>query len=292
MHDNSNILILGSSGLIGNNLCKFLDKNYKVFKTFHNNPISDGLELDLLNVDSLKKIFETSQPDVVINLCGIYKNLDFCKKNKEYVMNINAKSVILISKLCNEYDAYLMSLSSDHVFDGEHGNYKENDPLSPVNYYGQTRAEGEKNLQKYSHDFCLVRTSMIYGKNPLRSTLPDMILNGIKEKFEIISDQFMTPTYIENFSKMLINTMELHYNGIIHLAGPEKISRYDFALKLLEQFHLSDENLIKAKRSDFDFSRDMPFDSSLNTDKANYLLNEKPEPLDISLQKYHNEIVT
>lgn len=290
MTDIQKILILGANSLIGISLTHMLKKKYNIFKTFYSTPISNGIKIDLQNSSTLENAFKISQPDVVINLCGIYKNLNFCEKNQKLVMEINGTSLKKISKLSNQFNSFLISFSSDYVFDGQTGNYKEEDPICPINYYGLTRAEGEKNIQEIANDYSIIRTSMVYGKNSIRQTLPEMILKEIKQKFEVISDQFMTPTYLENLCKMIVEVIEIHYNGILHLAGPEKTSRYEFAQKLLKIFEISNENLIESKRSNFEFSKDMPPDSSLNTNKAYSILKEKPEPLELSLNKYFKSI--
>ncbi len=90
---------------------------------------------------------------------------------------------------------------------------------------------------------------------------------------------------------MLIETIELHLTGNIHLAGSQKISKYEFAKKLLGIFGIETTNLILPKRSDFEFSKNMPMDSSLNTEKAFSTLTVKPESLEISLKKYYDSMI-
>ena len=283
------ILILGSSSLVGIRLTKMLKKKYIVFTTYHNKKINNNsIKLDLLSITSLEKAFQQNKPDIVINLCGVYKNLGFCEKNKKLVMAINGKSLKSISQLANNYNSFLISFSSDFVFDGQTGNYKENDQVNPINYYGKTKVVGEKNIQKIANDYCIVRTSMIYGKNPLRKTLSDMILDEVKHghKLKLINDQFMTPTYLENFCEMLVEIIEMKYKGIIHLAGPQKMSRYEFAKKILKILNFRKECLIPVSRNEFDFSKKMPKDSSLNTRKASLILKKGPEKVENSLKKY------
>jgi len=287
--DKKKILILGGSGLVGVPLTKMLEKKYIVFTTYHNKKFNnESIKLDLLNSNSIERIFQLSNPDVVINLFGMYKNLDFCEKNKKLVMKINGLSLKPISKLSNKFNSFLVSLSSDYVFDGRTGNYKEYDKVCPINYYGKSRAEGEKNIQKIASNYCIVRTSMVYGKSTVRKTLPDLILSGIKQKkgLKLVYDQYMTPTYLENLCKMLVEIIKLDYRGIIHLAGREKVSRYDFAIKLFNIFGLEKDNLIPVKTTEFSFGSKMPKDSSLNTEKASTMLKEKPELIETSIRKY------
>jgi len=283
------ILILGSSGLVGQQLLKTIGEKYNVFTTYHNSKIQkDDIYLDLASKKTIENAFEVVKPDIVINLCTIYKNLDFCEKNKDLVMAINGTSLENISKLSSKLNSYLISISSDFVFDGKRGNYRETDTVSPINFYGMSKVIGERNIERFSRHYCIVRTSMIYGRNSIRKTLPDMILDGIKNEteFKIIDDQFMTPTYLRNFCNMLSEIIEKKYQGIIHLTGPERMSRYDFAIKLLERIGLSKEKLIPVSKNEFEFGKIMPSDSSLNTEKAFSTLKEKPERIDSALDKY------
>ncbi len=289
MNELKRILVLGSNGLVGIPLVKNLSKKYSVFTTYHTKKTSvNDIKINLLEENTLENAFSIAKPDIVINLCGIYKNLDHCEKNKKNVMAINGKSLKTISKISNKYNSFLIGFSSDFVFDGKNGNYKEDDQISPINYYGKTKATGEKNIQENANDYCIIRTSMIYGENKLRNTLADMILNKVNlgEELKLINDQFMTPTYLENFVKMLTEIIEIEFKGIIHLAGPERMSRYDFAKKLISLSDFKNASLIPAGFNEFDFSKKMPKDSSLNTEKASSLLRNGPEKVEKSLKKY------
>jgi len=286
------ILILGASGLVGIPLTNILKRKYSVFTSYHNKQRNDEMfKLNLLSFDNIVKAFELSKPDIVLNLCGIYKNLDFCEKNKELVMGINGSSLKLISELSNQFDSYLVSMSSDFVFDGKKGNYKETDPVYPISFYGKSRVVGEKNIQDLANNFCIIRTSMIYGKNTIRKTLPDMILDEIIQgnKIKLIDDQYMTPTFLENFCSMIVEVINSHHEGILHLAGPERMTRYQFGIKLLDIMGLDKKKMIPVSRKEFNFGKTMPQDSSLNTKKAASLLKTGPEKIEISLKKYSED---
>lgn len=292
MVNKKRVLVLGSSGLIGVPLVKLLKKKYDIYTTYHDKKYYDeSIELDLQSDISIEKVFLLSKPGVVINLCGIYKNLDFCEKNKELVMSINGLSLKSIANFSNKFNSYLISISSDHVFDGKKGNYNEYDKVSPVNYYGKTRVEGEKNIQEISKKYCIIRTSMLWGKSLVRNTLSDLILDGVKrgQKLKLIKDQFMAPTYLKNFCEMLCEIVEKEYYGIIHLAGPRRMSRYDFAVVLLDVFGIK-KDIIAVNHNEFKFSKNMPRDSSLSTDKATKLLNIGPEKVETSMKKYQKII--
>lgn len=287
--ERSKILLLGSQGLIGVNLANMLRQENNVFSTYHKRKNDDqSLELDILSADSIKKTFDTAKPDIVINLCAVYNNLQFCENNKELVMAVNGTSLKAISDNANNHSAFLMHFSTDYVFDGKHGNYKEGDNVSPVNYYGISKAEGEKNVMETAKNYCIVRASMVYGNNEIKKTLPEWILDGIKSssKLEVIYDQYMTPTYLQNLCNMVMEVIQHRYQGIIHLAGKDRLSRYDFAIKLIDLLSLPTTNLVRVKSSDIPGNENRPPDSSLNTDLASSLLHVKPERIEQSLEKY------
>ena len=193
-----------------------LKTQYNVFSTYHQTKYcKEDIKLDILNTENIKNIFSKVNPEIVINLCGIYKNLEFCEKNKELVMATNAESLKMISKLSNKHDAYLISMSSDFVFDGRKGDYNESDIPSPTSFYGKSRLVGERNIQNIAKKYCLIRTSMIYGKNSVRKTLADLIFLTISKgnSLELINDQYMTPTYLENFCSMVFEIIEKQIQG-------------------------------------------------------------------------------
>jgi len=286
---NAKLLVLGGSGFVGNYLINILKEDFQLCITHYGNKtLEDSVKLDIRNSEAVEKIFQRFKPDFVVNLCAIYKNLDFCEQNKKLVLAVNGNSLKLISKLANRYDSLLIQLSTDFVFDGKKGNYKENDEPDPINYYGFSKVEGEKNIKEISNKFSIIRTSMVYGYNNIKQTLPDWILNEVENKKEIklIADQFTTPTYIENLCKMIKEIIEIKCEGIIHLAGPQKLSRFEFAKKLLTLTEIENNYLIPVNLSEFTFSMKMPKDSSLNTEKASKILKQKPEDVEQSLIKY------
>jgi dTDP-4-dehydrorhamnose reductase len=286
---NQKILILGSSGLIGSKLSSILESDNKVYTTYNKQKLFEhDIQVDVLSFESLERAFQLSKPDIVINLCAVYNNLEFCENNKKLVMAINGTSLKDISKLSNKFSSFLIHFSSDYVFDGNSGNYKEDDLTSPINFYGVSKVESEKNVCEISKNYSIIRTSMVYGKNMIKKTLPDWILCDIqnKKQLQLISDQYMTPTYLNNLCNMVIEIISLQYNGIIHLAGPQKMSRYEFAIKMLEVMGKKYDKITAIKCADFDSNVKRPKNSSLNTEKASSILREKPESFELSINKF------
>jgi len=284
------ILILGGSGFIGEKIKPILENEFDVYSTGHEDNSPHNINFDILNIlntEKIGKVFECVKPEIVLNLYVIYNNLEFCEKNKEKVMKINGDSLKTISKLVNKFDSYLVQMSTDYVFDGKDGNYNENASPNPINFYGKSKLEGEQNVLELCKKFCIIRTSMVFDKSNIKKTLSQWILEKVKKepKIGLINDQFMTTTYRENLCNMMKEVIQKQNQGIIHLAGKDKTTRYQFAKVLLQQFGYDESKIFSEKRDSFNFSKNMPKDSSLNVDKATSLLNNKPEELKISIKK-------
>lgn len=198
-----------------------------------------------------------------------------------------ADDALVVSE-CKQNDSHLVYLSSDYVFDGELGNYKEQDPLNPKNFYGFSKSKGEEYIQEIAKNYSIIRTSMVYGKNDVKKTLPDWILESIENNnsVDLIDDQYMSPTYLENFCNMLSEVIEKNYNGILHLAGQDRLSRYEFGIKLVKVYQKNPDVLIPVKSKKFNLNSKIPNDSSLNVNKAMSILKMNPEKAEKSLEKY------
>jgi dTDP-4-dehydrorhamnose reductase len=285
------ILIIGSSGLFGQNIKKKLQQKNQVVGTFYKNKINeDDIFLQLNSKENLKNIFKIVEPEIVLNVTNVYKNLEFCEQNKKLALSVNGNALKIISKLCNLHNSHLISLSSDFVFDGSKGNYNENDEICPINYYGKSKALGERHIQDYADRFCIVRTGMIFGQNPVRKTFSEFVLEKIKnhEKFNAIKDQFLTPTYLENLSNMVVDLVEKKIEGIIHLAGSTRLSKFELGKMLLQKFDLNATQIYPVSKKEFSFGDLAPYDSSLDSTKATKILTEKPLSIHQTLDYYRN----
>ena len=284
------ILVLGSSGFLGSFFINHFNEVFSTIPTYHNKKIHDNsIHVDITSISSLENIFHSSKPDIVLNFCSIYKNPQFCEQNKDLVMAVNGNSLKDISRLCNDFSSSLIHFSTDYVFDGKKGNYLEDDPINPINFFGKSKAIAEQHIIENSNDYCIVRTGMVYGKSPVKQTLPDWILENIEnnKRLELISDQFMTPTYIENLMDMLFDVIHKNIKGKIHLAGPQKFSRHTFCIELLKIMNISYDKITPISQKLLE-KTDRPADSSLNTDKARDVLDVKPELFPTSIAKYIN----
>ena len=183
-----------------------------------------------------------------------------------------------------------MYVSTDYVFDGERGMYREEDATNPVNHYGYTKLLGEK----YCQDFCIARTCVIYGAKPAsgKVNFALWLINKFEkgESVRIVTDQYITPTLNINLVRMLLEIAERKLRGVFHLAGATRVSRFEFAKEIARVFGLDDSLIIPSRMDEINWIAKRPRDSSLDVSKAAKYLNEKPYELKKALEVLKEEI--
>jgi dTDP-4-dehydrorhamnose reductase len=174
--------------------------------------------------------------------------------------------------------------------------YKETDMPSPINFYGLTKLEGEKKVKEKIDDFCIVRTSVIYGAAPsagkVNFALWLLEKLGNKENVKVVTDQWNSPTLNTNLANMILEVMERGISGVYHLAGATKTSRYNFAKLIAKHFNLNDQLIIPTISDQIKWLARRPKDSSLNIQKAQQLLKNKPLEIEESIRMMKNEMIS
>lgn len=193
-------------------------------------------EIDLSGkLDSLETVFETKKVAYCIN-CAAYTQVDKSEEEKELSLEINANSLIKIATLCQKYKVKLIHFSTDFVFEGKNKTpYKETDATIPVNHYGYTKLEGEKNIAKYCEEYFIFRVSWLYsscGNNFFKTMIR---LGKEREQLKVVNDQIGSPTLANDlveFIFWLIQDDSQDY-GLYHFSNLGNISWYDFAKEIL-----------------------------------------------------------
>tara|TARA_Y100000782_G_scaffold46100_1_gene51673 strand:- start:140 stop:1036 length:897 start_codon:yes stop_codon:yes gene_type:complete len=266
------ILILGGSGLLGKKLVEKTSDSFEVISTFNNHkiehPKSRTIRIKLPDeIFNLKSLIFNERPNVIINTIA-NTNIDYCEQHKTETYLLHVKINKKIFKLCEEVASKFIFISSDYVFDGKKGDYREYDKTSPVNYYGETKAIAESIILQNPINTVL-RSSLIYDWNPQVRFL-NYVIDKLRknEKIQAYDDFFATPIFLEDLVGSIIKAVEKNVSGIYNLAGPSCVTRMDFALAIAKKFNF-DRNLIEpvsVKSSNLIAER--PRNSSLNKIKA------------------------
>ena len=199
-------------------------------------------------------------------------------------------------RLSKEYKAFLVYISTDYVFKGDRGMYRERDEPNPVNYYGLTKLEGEKAVSRILSEFCIARPSVIYGSKPAsgKTNFALWVLEKLKnrEPIKVVVDQWNSPTLNSNLAEMILEAVDRRLIGIYHLAGASRISRYMFAKTLAETFNLDHSLINPTTMNELRWIANRPRDSSLDVGKAMQLLHTKPLEVREAIKKLRRELTT
>ena len=225
------VLITGQNGQLGNEL-KVLSNQYQQFDYV----FTDVAELDITNAEKVTEFFDNYKPAICINAAA-YTAVDKAETEKELALKINADAVGNLAGNCAKYDTKFIHISTDYVFDGTATSpYAEDHPVSPVNFYGESKLKGEEIAAEKLPSAVIIRTSWVYsyfGNNFVKTMLR---LMKERQSISVINDQFGSPTYAADLAAaiMQIATSGKNKGGIYHFSNEGIISWFDFATTIKE----------------------------------------------------------
>ena len=263
------ILVIGGSGMLGQQLVYLLKQHdFDVYATYHSESINeDGFfPLDITNADDTVSFIEEIKPDAIVSTAA-FTNVDKCEELKDTAFKINVTGTKNVALAAEKVNAKMVYVSTDYIFNGEKGQYKETDKTDPIDYYGFTKLKGEQQVQNICSDFIIARTSVLYGIHK-----PNFVTWMISEfeqnkSISIVKDQIISPTHTLDLSEQLLALIEDDARGIFHTAGGEIVSRYDFALKTAELFNFDVDLVQPTSMNEMNWVAKRPKDSSLNVSK-------------------------
>lgn len=261
------LFITGGSGLLGSRFRKF-SKDYEVISTYNRNVEENAVKLDITNEKDVLDKITSINPDLVIHPAAL-TNVDYCEDHQKEADQINAQGTLNIVKACEEADAKLIYVSTDFVFDGEKGKYQENDKTNPISYYGLSKLKGEEFVINSNINYAIARVSVLYGWHK-NFNYVTWVINELNEnnQINIVTDEFNSPTYAENAAEAILNIYSKDKEGIYHIAGDERINRFEFAKNIAQVFELDESLINPIKSSDLIRKAKRPMDSSLSVEKA------------------------
>jgi len=266
---------------------------HEVFATYNQHPVKspNALQADFRNEQDIRKIIQQSSPEVVIHSASI-TDVDLCERNPELAFLINGTATSILAKACVRAESHLVYVSTDYVFDGRRGMYEEGDHPNPLNTYGRSKLAGEIATRKASESFSIARTSVLYGwGREYRPNFGSWIYAKLRagETVKVVEGQYSSPTLNSQLARMLLEVGEKRLSGIIHLAGASRLSRFKFALEIAREFHMDQKLITPADPKSTAWIAERPGDSSLNVDKAQSTLANKPVSISEALSEFARE---
>ncbi|MBP9104830.1 MAG: SDR family oxidoreductase [Chitinophagaceae bacterium] len=288
------VLVTGANGFLGNYLIQELIKRkHEVIATGKGNcriKANDTFvyeEMDFTEVQSVKNVFSTYKPGVVVH-AGAMSKPDECEDNRELAFNVNTQGTINLLAAAKSVNSFFIFISTDFVFDGLKGMYKEDDIPAPVNYYGQTKLLAEEKVKEYAGEWSIVRTVLVYGRpqsgrENLLSLVKTKNENG--EVFKIFTDQLRTPTYVKDLALAIVSIIDKKAIGIFHISGADQLSPYEMVIRMAEMFGLNKELILPITKDDLKEKALRPPLTGFDISKAKAVLNYSPISFNEGLRK-------
>ena len=282
------LLITGASGFLGWHLCQIPKQEWEVYGTYFSHSLEipgiKMLKVDLVDFQELKQIFDAVQPAAVIHTAAISQP-NFCQTHPDESHAINVTASCNIAGLCADSSISCAFTSTDLVFDGLNAPYRETDPVCPVNIYGEQKVMAEEGMLKRYPMTAICRMPLMFGhETPTATSFIQPFIQTLKQgkELNLFIDEFRTPVSGKTAVKGLLLALE-KVNGLIHLGGKERISRYDFGRLLVEVFQLAPDGLKGCQQKDVKMAAPRPSDVSLDSSKA-FSLGYQPLSLREELQ--------
>ena len=292
------ILVTGSGGLLGSKLVPLLvERGHEVVAVYRNHPPPKvggnklkPVQLDVQDWVRLEDLILKTRPQVIIHAAA-YTNVDGCEKDREHAWRVNVGATRSIVRIARVVNAHLVYVSTDYVFDGERGMYREDDTPFPINYYGLTKLIGEELVRASDLLYTVVRPSAIYGVGGSKKSFAEYVAERLSQGEEVkaLEDQYVSPTLNALLAQALAEIVELKPLGILHIAGP-RMNRYEFARRIAETLDLPAELIKPARISEMKtWIARRPRDSSLDTSKAQQLLETQFHDLGKALNLFKED---
>ena len=288
------ILITGSNGLLGQKIVRQLKKRKIEFiatsKGENRNPDCDDsryVSMDICSEDEIAIVFKTYLPTHIIHTAAI-TNVDACELNPVACFETNVAATEKLFNQTKKIGAHFQLLSTDFIFDGEKGNYKEEDGPNPLSVYARSKVDAERFLLNDTYlNYSIVRTIIVFGvaNNLTRTNIVSWAKDALSkgQEMRIIDDQFRAPTWADDLAWACIRICELEKRGVFHISGPETMSIFEIVERVAKFFGLSTKTLVRTNSSALNQPAKRPPKTGFDLTKSRNELGYNPKTLEETL---------
>jgi dTDP-4-dehydrorhamnose reductase len=291
------VLITGASSLPGyRTALEALRREHEVIGLHHSHPIPiederlKKVSIDITRPGGLRRLILEEGPDVVIHMAAL-GDVDLCERDKALAWRTTVEPSVEIASAASRVGSFAVYLSTDYVFDGERGNYRERDVPNPVNYYGLVKLMGEIAFLSSCPSCAIVRASSIYGFGPGRTNFAKHLFEKLRagEAVRALIDQYTSPTQASLLGRAVMEVAEGKLEGIFHVVG-ERMSRYEFAIRVAEALGLDKSLVQRAEMKDMRWMAKRPRDSSLSCEETRRRIKTDFHSTEVALKALREEL--
>ncbi len=288
------VLITGGSGLLGLNWAAAIRSQSGVHLGTHSRDVSlrgtIAIPLDIDSIDSALRSFDALQLDLVIHAAGL-TSVEQCEVNPSKAYHQNVTLARNLAQACGRLGIKLVHISTDHLFDGSDSFADEDATPSPQNIYGKTKAESELRVLEANPSTLVIRTNFFGWGTSYRSSFSDYILQSLRsdKAIKLFEDVFFTPILAESLALTAARLVSLNHSGVVNLVGDTRISKFDFGIRLAEQFQLNKSLISPVKLASRPDLVRRPLDMSLSNNYASNLLGNAPSYLESDIKRLRHQ---
>jgi dTDP-4-dehydrorhamnose reductase len=243
------ILISGASGLLGLNLAMEAAKRYSVFGVVNEHPFKTDvfkiIREDLSTASDLKDLFNQTKPDAIIN-CAALANVDVCESNLSLARRLNADLAGAFAVEAGRAGTPFLHISTDAVFDGQRGDYSEEDEPNPTNIYSRTKYLGELLVSNSNPAAIIARINLFGWSMSGTRSLAEFFYNNLQagKSTPGFTDVFFCPMLVNDLAQVLFEMLEKNLSGLYHVFSPQCISKYEFGVRIARRFGFDDRLVV------------------------------------------------
>ena len=284
------IFVTGISGLLGLNMAVQLRGEHQIAGCYYSHSVDlegvETLKLDLTHPDEIADALRDARPDLVIHTAGL-TSVEACEHDPDLAYRLNVVAAQNAAQATTSLGARMVHTSTDHLFDGTGAWSTENDTTAPLNVYARTKLQAEDAVLRASPDALIVRTNFFGWGTSVRTSFSDWILASLRTRRELtmFSDVFFTPLLINDLVDLLMELVSRDCRGILNVAGGERLSKYDFAMKLAQAFGEPTDRIRNISVDEFSFTARRPRDMSLSSVRSEGVLNSRMPRVNEGLER-------
>ena len=221
------ILIIGSSGMLGNDLLEQWTDDEVIPAT--------SRDVDIRDSGQVRRYITRERPDWIV-LTAAYTDVDDSERDPEQAFAVNCEGTRNVARVAQKLGRKLFYVSTDYVFDGaSHRPYEPDDPVHPLNVYGASKAAGEKAVREQAMHWLIGRTSWLFGAS--RASFPEKILRAAESQpqLKVVADQIGSPTYTRDLATAIRDLVRSDAWGILNITNSGSCSRFQFAKEVLQK---------------------------------------------------------
>jgi dTDP-4-dehydrorhamnose reductase len=287
------VLITGVNGLLGGNLLHLFSEQWNIAGVESHKRIRPRGDYPLLveaNMAAWQSAADVAdavgdvRPDAIVH-CAAMTNVDACETDRSAALALHRDATAHLAAYAAAIGAHLVHISTDHIFDGTRGRYREDDEPSPLNAYAETKLAGERAIAESGASAAIVRTNFFGFNMQEKHDFAGRIIAAVREKnpITLFSDIVFSPILANTLAGIIARIVAERHTGVIHVAARDACSKYEFGMRLAAAFGLDASFILSAPAA---FSVPRPKNMSLNVSAAERIFGVRLLTVNESIARY------